>query len=200
MFDTHCHLNFDSFDSILEDTVDSARNEGVKQMVVPGIDILSSKKAIKVAENFNGIYASCGIHPTVELKEEGVEKELARLQKVIEKSEKVVAVGEIGLDYYRHKAPARVQKIFFEEQLKLAGRIGLPVIIHNRHSVEDVVRVLTKMLSKYPMLTGVLHSMEADDSLVSFANDSCFLIGIAGDVTYDKKKMDMVRKLLISSW
>jgi TatD DNase family protein len=198
MFDTHCHLNMDSFEKILEDTVNSARSAGVEKIIVPGIDIETSKKAVIIAEHFTGVYATCGIHPTVYLDEEQIDKSIEKLSEMIEDSKKVVAVGEIGLDYYRYKEAARVQKIYLEEQIKLAARLELPVIVHNRHAADDTISVFKKVLRKYPMITGVFHSMEANDDLMKFADEVGFYVGVVGDVTYDAKKKDMVKGLSLS--
>lgn len=139
--DTHAHLFFDNFKDDLDQVVENARNNGVEKIIVPGTDLATSRKAIQLADRFDSVYAAVGIHPhdTKEWKDEIVDqlRELAQ-------HPKVVAIGEIGLDYYYDFSPKEVQINAFEKQLNLAVEIDLPVIVHNRESNADVMDIIRR--------------------------------------------------------
>ena len=188
--DTHCHLNFDIFDKDRCQVVQRARENGITRILIPGIDIETSKSALKYAWEFPEVYAAVGLHPNQGLSwEKGTISELRKL--AIEK--KVVAIGEIGLDYYRDRTPIAMQQQIIKEQLELAAELGLPVIIHNREASDDILKIIKKWhdelavtglkLADHP---GVMHSFSGD---VSFANEMIslnFKIGITGPVTFKK--------------
>ena len=188
--DTHCHLNFDVFDNDRSQVVQRARENGITRILIPGIDIETSKSALKYAWEFPEVYAAVGLHPNQGLSwEKGTISELRKL--AIEK--KVVAIGEIGLDYYRDRTPIAMQQQIIKEQLELAAELGLPVIIHNREASDDILKIIKKWhdelavtglkLADHP---GVMHSFSGD---VSFANEMIslnFKIGITGPVTFKK--------------
>jgi len=188
--DTHCHLNFDVFDNDRSQVVQRARENGITRILIPGIDIETSKSALKYAWEFPEVYTAVGLHPNQGLSwEKGTISELRKL--AIEK--KVVAIGEIGLDYYRDRTPIAMQQQIIKEQLELAAELGLPVIIHNREASDDILKIIKKWhdelavtglkLADHP---GVMHSFSGD---VSFANEMIslnFKIGITGPVTFKK--------------
>ena len=131
LVDTHCHLNFTTFESDLPQVVERARQAGVRRMLNPGIDLESSRQAIDLAGNYPEIYAAAGLHPNDATA--WTDETLPALE-ALAQHPKVVAIGEIGLDYYRQRAPHDLQRRVFQAQLVLAGRLGLPVVVHTRDS------------------------------------------------------------------
>jgi TatD DNase family protein len=139
--DVHCHLNFEEFDYDRIQAVERAWENGVKRILIPGIDIETSKNALKCSFDFPQVYVAVGIHPNSGLN--WTQNSLAEI-KQLAGEEKVVAIGEIGLDYYRDHTPRELQRSIFTQQLELAAELGLPVIIHNRDASEDILDILQK--------------------------------------------------------
>ncbi|MBQ4515323.1 MAG: TatD family hydrolase, partial [Clostridia bacterium] len=141
LFDTHAHLDDAKFDEDRESIINMLKDEGVSLVVNIGADLKSSAQSVKLSEKYDFIYASVGVHPdaTDELDENGMKKLAEWLKK-----DKVVAVGEIGLDYHNMGAAKEVQKHWFERQLLLAKELGKPYIIHDRDAHGDVLDILKK--------------------------------------------------------
>jgi len=165
MFDTHCHLNFSAFDGILEDVIFEAKNEGVEKFVVPGTDVETSKKAVEIAKKYEEIFAAVGIHPhhiyevksqKAKVKSYNLKLKINKLIEEIEnllKEEKVVAIGEIGLDRHIYKKTKykdykideefiALQKEVFLAQLDLVKKYKKTVILHNREAKDDLLKIL----------------------------------------------------------
>jgi TatD DNase family protein len=193
VFDTHCHLNSIEFPPDITPIVNSAREVGVKYFLIPGFDIKSSGKAIDIASNFENIYPAVGIHPTKNL--ENISELVAQLSHLLEKNTSIIAVGEIGLDYYRFVSPSRIQKQLLEEALKLSIKHDKTVILHNRQAAEDVLAVLEKMGPKNFSGKLVFHCCEANSDILKFAEKHCLYMGVDGDVTYDSTKQDFIKKV-----
>ncbi len=191
LVDTHCHLDHNFFDEDRDEVIARAMKAGVSRFVVPGLDIDTSRAAIKLAERYESIYAAVGFHPNDIGPDPGPPeaalKEIWRLSK----HPKVVAIGEIGLDYHWDKTPRAIQWKWLNLQLKLAAERSLPVILHNRNSTADILAILKEWhttlqgtpLAKRP---GVLHSfsgtwIDAEETL-----EMNFYIGITGPVTFKK--------------
>lgn len=150
-FDTHVHLNSDRYENV-EKIISDALDSGVSKMVVVGYDIPTSLKAVEIASKFEFVYAAVGIHPS-EVKNAKL-SDFETLESVLT-NEKVVAVGEIGLDYHWDKDNKEYQKRFFVEQLKLANKYDLPVIIHSRDAALDTYEVLKGNKKYYKK--GIMH-------------------------------------------
>ncbi len=186
--DTHCHLDFHAFDDDREMVLDRARSAGLTRILDPGIDLASSGVAVKLSESYPEVYAAVGIHPSDARQwEPGTPASLHKLAK----SPKVVAIGEIGLDYYRDRAPRDVQQRVFHQQLDLAAELNLPVIVHCRDAADDVLGILTDWQSRLlaagsPVADrpGVLHSFSGEESTARRAIALNFFIGITGPVTF----------------
>jgi TatD DNase family protein len=186
--DTHCHLDFEAFDSDRETVLERARQAGLIRILDPGIDLRSSKAALEIAENNPEVYAAVGIHPhSATTFNNGTLQQLRELAG----NPKVVAIGEIGLDYYRDWAPPNVQLRIFRMQLELASELGLPVIIHNRQATGDVLSILTEwhaqlLVASSPLAEkpGVLHSYSDNEENGLKAIALNFFIGITGPVTF----------------
>jgi TatD DNase family protein len=186
--DTHCHLNFDDFDNDRAQIVQRARENGITRILIPGIDIDTSKSAIKYAWEFQEVFAAVGLHPNHGL---SWTKETISDLRNLASEEKVVAIGEIGLDYYRDQTPKARQLNIFEEQLELAAELGLPVIIHNREASDDILKIIKKWHSELSMTgiklanrPGVFHSFSGDETFARELISLNFKIGITGPVTF----------------
>ena len=131
LIDTHCHLDFESFDLDRDRVVQNAREAGISRIVVPSLDLNNCKVVLQLANQFTDVYAAVGVHPnsSEEWRDEWLDdiRELAG-------HPKVVAIGEIGLDYYRDRAPRNTQRRALKAQLNLAADLDLPVILHNRQN------------------------------------------------------------------
>jgi TatD DNase family protein len=191
------------FDTDRDQVVINAQKSGVERILNPGINLESSRSAIGLSDMYAEVFAAVGVHPNDGLSwEKGTINQLRDLAS----HPKVVAIGEIGLDYYRDFTPRDLQKKIFNEQLSLAAELGLPVIIHSRESLEDVIRMLTVWLnqlaesgSELLHRPGVLHSFSGDDDFANQALHQNFFIGITGPVTFRNAKalQDIVTRLPI---
>ena len=186
--DTHCHLDFNRFAKDRVQVIERALEAGVTRILNPGIDLESCQAAIKLAEENEQIYAAVGVHPNSALTWD--DSTLSELE-ALAKHTKVVAVGEIGLDYYRDRAPRDLQKQVFLSQLELAASLQLPVVIHNRQSTSELLEILVEWqtqlvadglsLSERP---GVLHSYSDEQPPAMEAIEHNFFIGFSGPVTF----------------
>ncbi|GMA50552.1 putative metal-dependent hydrolase YabD [Alicyclobacillus contaminans] len=186
LFDTHCHLFDDKFSEDLASVVERARAAGVRRMVVPGVDVDTSRRAIELADRYPEVYAAVGIHP-----ESLADWDAAVLAEIeaLTAHPKVVAIGEIGLDYYWDVAPRLVQQEVFVRQLELARNVGLPVIIHNRDATEDTVRLIETRANG---VTGVMHCFTGSIETARRCIRRGFFISYGGPVTF--KNAENVRK------
>ena len=188
LVDTHCHLDFNSFDDDRQLVVARARQTGVERILNPAIHLASSYEIVKLAESIDEVYAAVGIHPNEALSwDDGTQEKL----KQSGHHPKVVAIGEIGLDYYRNYSPRDLQRRVFANQLELAAELSLPVIIHNRQATEDVLELLTawyatlvKTNSPLKDRPGVLHSFSDPLPIALQAINIGFFIGFTGPITY----------------
>jgi TatD DNase family protein len=190
LIDTHCHLDFDRFDNDRDEVVARAVAASVTQIVVPATSMDNCARVVALAKRYEPVYAAVGIHPnsTAEWQDSwlGVLRDLAQ-------HEKVVAIGEIGLDYYWDRSPPAVQKRALAMQLELAAELGLPVILHNRESSADLIDALHQSSLAGVVGAGVLHSFSADWETAVAALDLGFYLGFTGPVTF--KKADDLRRL-----
>jgi TatD DNase family protein len=195
IIDTHIHLDDDRYKDDLEDVLDRARDGGVKKFIIPGADIKSLSRAVEIAQQYDDVYFSVGVHPyDIDSYDEKY------LERFIE-HEKCVAVGECGLDYYRlegsddeKELEKQKQKEIFISQIELAKRYKKPLIVHIRDASRDSKEVLLKNDAKD--VGGVLHCYNADDELLSLADDG-FYFGIGGVLTFKnaKKLVNVLEKI-----
>ncbi|SIS85078.1 TatD family hydrolase [Alicyclobacillus vulcanalis] len=187
LFDTHCHLMDRRFEEDLEEVLARARAAGVTRIVVPAVDLDTSHQVIRIAEAHDGVYAAVGIHPEAAGEvPDGAYGEIERMAA----HPKVVAIGEIGLDYYWDSAPRPVQQQVMAAQVEIAKRAGLPIIVHNRESTEDVLDLLAR-LRPGDAAGGVMHCFNEREDVMQRAVDLGMYISFAGPVTY--KKSDDLR-------
>lgn len=199
LVDTHAHLDFSKFDADRPAVIERARAAGVAAIVNVGTDLQSSQRAVSLAEEYDDVYAAVGMHPHSAKKLDGAA--LAELRELAQRA-KVVAIGEIGLDYYRNLSPPEVQRRAFQAQLAWAARLGKPVIIHDRDAHEEIMKALSDWAEKVGSSTlagrmGVLHTFSGNLSMAQKAIDLGFYISISGPVTYRNAGQlpDIVRAL-----
>jgi len=183
--DTHCHLMLPEFSADLEGTLERAQAAGVGTLIVPGVDLSTSREAVTLAEGRPGLFAAVGIHPH---QSDSWSQSIAVELRDLARSPRVKAIGEIGLDYFRERAPRPAQRAAFVAQLELAEELGLPVIVHNRAAIEELLTVLIEWSGGLdPRLrsrAGVLHAFSGEPEHVQTAIGSGFFIGVAGPLTY----------------
>jgi TatD DNase family protein len=191
LVDTHCHLDFNHYDKDRDAVMERAWHADLNRILVPGIDVTTSRSAVMLADEYPKVFASVGIHPNSALSWDDCSCETLEL---LAKNPRVVAIGEVGLDYYRDRAPRELQREIFLHQLSLAERLNLPVVIHTRNAsledrscIQDVTRILSSRSTglEHP---GVIHSysgnwVEAEELL-----GLGFFLGITGPVTYKKAR------------
>jgi TatD DNase family protein len=177
MIDSHAHLDFQQYDKDRHEVIESGFQNGLEALINIGVDLETSRKSIELAEQNDHIYATVGIHPH-DSKNVPVNY-LDNLKEMV-KHPKVVAVGEIGLDYYRDLSPRDIQKKAFREQLSLARRLDMPVVIHIREAMSDSL----KIIEESGLRKGVLHSFPGDENDAKRAIDLGLLISFAGPITY----------------
>ncbi len=203
--DTHCHLNLNLFQSDLPEVLERAKQSGVEHILVPGIDIDTSRSAIQLSQQYANLSAAVGIHPNDALK---WTTESRAVLSDLAKSPHVAAIGEIGLDYYHDFAPVTLQKEILLMQLALAADIQKPVIIHSRNALADTWQILSSwhkslVAARSPLADrpGILHSYEGDRETALEAIESGFLIGVSGPVTFKnaQQRQDLVSRLPLES-
>lgn len=186
--DTHCHLYLSHFQQDLPEVLQRAWEHGLVRILAPGIDLETSRQAVALAEGHPNLFAAVGVHPNNALSWSA--DSLAELRDLAQHP-KVVAMGEIGLDYYRERSPRSLQQDIFRRQLELAAGLQLPVIIHSRQAIEDLWATLLAWQEDLQRAglalagrPGVLHSYESTLEIAREAVDRHFLIGVSGPVTF----------------
>lgn len=181
--DTHCHLNLPEFQSDWQTVVKNAADVNVKQIIVPGIDLPTSEIARKMADENSVIFFAVGIHPNTSI--DWDETIVSRLETLADHP-KCVAIGEIGLDFYRDTCPVEKQIQSFQAQLTLAERLQKPVLIHCRKAFHSLWPILFAWKSANPDNQGVLHAFDEDGDAALEVTQAGFYIGIGGAYTYKK--------------
>jgi len=174
--DTHAHLNFSDYDKDRDEIIASAFKNGVKYIINVGTDLKTSKESISLSKKYDRIFATVGWHPHDA--ESYDENELLKLLD----NKKIVAIGEIGLDYYRNLSPKNIQKEVFEKQIKVAIDKNLPIIIHDRNAHNDVLGIL----KKYNPKMVVFHCFSSDYSFLYEVIEEGWYVSFTGNVTFKK--------------
>lgn len=177
MIDTHCHLEMTQFDEDRTAVIERARSAGIECMITISSDLAGCEGAVALAEQYEFIYASAGMHP-----HDAKDLSDAAFQKIKElsRSKKVVAIGEMGLDYYYDHSPRDVQQKVFAQQLAFAQERNLPVIVHSRDAQEDTLRILKES----GVRKGVMHCFSGDPEMARQVIELGFHISLAGPVTF----------------
>lgn len=195
LIDSHCHLDFNWFDDDRDAVVERALAAGVTQIIVPAIDLENGPAVLRLTERYENVFAAVGVHPNSTA---GWQDNWLETIKAWAQHDKVVAIGEIGLDYYWDKSPKPIQHRAFQKQVECAAELSLPIIVHNREASEDVVRLLSEAsaAAAHPgvrpgVRPGVLHSFAADWVVAQQVLEMGYYLGFTGPVTY--KKADALR-------
>lgn len=189
LFDTHAHYNDEKFNEDMEEVLSAIKAEEVEKLVCVGYNLEGSKKAAQIAKTHDFVYSTCGISPNdIPQSEEELWKVLFKITEILKNEQlknKLVAVGEIGLDYYWNKENAQLQKKAFIEQIKIANEFDLPIVIHTREAVMDTIEILKKNTVNN---LGIFHCCPLNRELVKEALKLGFYISFAGPVTFKSSK------------
>ncbi len=190
IIDTHAHLFYDDIVSEMDSILDRAIESGVERIIVPAVDLKTSEKIITLCDKNNMIYGAVGFHPG-DIKETD-SGDIKYLEEFI-KHPKIVAIGEIGLDFYWDTSYNKKQFIFFIEQIELAKDKNLPVIIHTRKSTKEAIDIIKQNYNS--KLKGQFHCFSGDESdLEKILNLDNFYISFCGNVTFKKfKDIDIIK-------
>lgn len=182
--DSHCHLNDEAYKDDLDAVILNSWDRGVRILNVIGYDIESSKKAIKLAEKYDFVYASIGIHPE---NIDGLTLDDVDIIRGLAKSKKVIAIGEIGLDYYwiKDKKVHDKQKEFFIAQINLANELNLPISIHARDASNDTYEILKNNIC---LNKGVLHCYSGSAEMMKLFKELGYYFGFDGPITFKNAK------------
>jgi TatD DNase family protein len=183
LFDTHAHINALQFEEDREEVIQRALAEGVENIVVVGFDNETIDGAMELAEKYPFIYAAVGWHPVDAI--DMTEADLLRIEKLAAHP-KVVAIGEMGLDYHWDKSPKDVQKDVFRKQIQLAKKVNLPIIIHNRDATNDVVTILNE--ENAAEVGGIMHCYGGSLETAKQCIEMNFYISFGGPVTFKNAK------------
>ena len=198
-FDSHAHLNDEKFDEDREELIEKIHSDEIEKFITAGYSIESSKKAIELCKKYKFMYPICGISPNdIPQTEDELWKDLAEIEQIIKTNIKnterdktetfpngPVAVGEIGLDYYWNKENKELQKLAFIEQIKMANKLKLPIVIHTREAVMDTIEILKQ---NEVTKKGIFHCCPLNRELVKEALKLGFYISFAGPVTFKNSK------------
>lgn len=188
-FDSHSHYNDEKFDEDRENIIEQTYEDGITKFICAGYDKVSSKKSLEIANKYSYIYSICGISPNdVPENLEEIESDIQEIEKLLieDKQNKIVAVGEIGLDYHWNKENKEIQKEVFKKQIELANKFNLPIVIHTREAIEDTLNILKK--ENIVKNKGVFHCCPLNRELVKEALKLGFYISFAGPITFKNSK------------
>lgn len=187
LVDTHCHLDFPEFDRDRDACIKRAKDEGVSLIVNIGSSLEGSRRSVELARQYDCVYASVGIHPhEADNYESGVIREL----KTLASENKVVAIGEIGLDYFKNYSKHENQERMFNELLNLAKELDLPVVLHSRAAGDDIF----KAIKNFMPLKGVMHCFSGDEAYLKACLDLGMFVSFTCNITY--KKAENLRELV----
>ena len=187
--DSHCHLFYDEIQNDIENIFDRSKQLGVNRFICVGTNINDSAQSLEIAEKYDNVFCSAGVHPH-DAKDVGVDY-IQQIETMMS-SDKMIAVGEIGLDYYRNISPKKNQIKIFHELLTLADKINKPVIFHNREADNDILDIL----SSYPNVIGVSHCFSSTLSTAKKLLDMGYYISFSGNLTFKNSILPSVAKYL----
>lgn len=187
-FDSHSHYNDKKFDEDREEIIKDTYESGVTKFVCAGYNIESSLFSLELSEKYDFIYSICGISPNdIPQSEEELWKDIAKITKIVKenKSKKLVAIGEIGLDYYWNKENKELQKEAFEKQIDLANELELPIVIHSRDASVDIIEMIRNhKVNK----AGIFHCCKPNQEMVRQALELGYYISFAGPITFKNSR------------
>ena len=183
LIDTHSHYNDEKFDNDRDEVIQNITNSGITTIINAGYSLESSKRAIEIANNYDFMYATVGVSPN---DIENLENNYIEQIKEMAKEQKVIAIGEIGLDYYWNKENKETQKEIFIKQVELANQLGLPIVIHTRDAVMDTIDILINKVNCNKK--GVFHCCPLNTELIKEGLKLGFYISFAGPITFKNSK------------
>ncbi|MEW6619259.1 MAG: TatD family hydrolase [bacterium] len=188
LIDTHAHLEDEKFADDRHEVILRAKQEGIQTIINVGSDLITSRCSIELAQRYDFIYATVGVHPhdAVQFNDNHYSSFLE-----LTKNKKVVGIGEIGLDYYRNLSPQPVQQEVFRQFIRLARMTNLPVIVHDREAHSDILKILKE--EKANVVSGVLHSFSGDVDMLKEVINAGFYISISGAVTYADSLVKIIK-------
>lgn len=188
LFDTHSHYNDEKFDKDREQIIKETYEAGITKFVCAGYNIGSSQKAIELSQKYEFIYSICGISPNdIPQSDQELWKDIEKITKIIKenKTNKLVAIGEIGLDYYWNKENKELQTEAFIKQIDLANELNLPIVIHSRDASVDTINVIKEHTVKK---AGIFHCCQFNQEMIKQALELGYYISFAGPVTFKNSK------------
>ena len=188
LFDSHSHLNDEKFDKDREEQIKKICESGVSNFITAGYSVESSKKAIEIAKKYDFIYTTAGVSPNdIPQSEQELWKSIDEIIQIVKEknSKKLVAIGEIGLDYYWNKENSDLQKQAFIKQIELANEMKLPIVIHSRDASVDTIDIIRNHRVKK---AGIFHCCQLNQELVRQALELGYYISFAGPITFKNSK------------
>lgn len=187
MIDSHCHLDFKEFNDYREEALQNAKEAGVHTIINVGCDLETSKRSLELARQYEMIHAVVGVHPhDAKTLDDEVLNEIEQMTE----SNRVVAIGEIGLDYYRDISPRKVQQAAFRRQLALAVKLKMPVVIHTREAFEDTMNIISDYAKDLHSI--LFHCFQEDTASAYRVFDIGGIISAGGIITYKNSRMSKV--------
>lgn len=183
LFDTHAHLNAEEYKDDLDEVISRAQEAGVTNMVVVGFDRPTIERAMELVDHYDFLYASVGWHPVDAI--DMTEEDLIWIEELASHP-KVVALGEMGLDYHWDKSPKDIQKEVFRKQIRLAKKVKLPIIIHNREATADILEILKEENAEE--VGGIMHCFSGSPEVARECVSMNFYISLGGPVTFKNAK------------
>ena len=196
-FDSHSHYNDEKFNEDREQIIEDTYNDGITKFVCAGYDIKSSMLSLELMKKYEFIYSICGISPNdIPQSEQQLWKDIAEISKIVKKnnSKKLVAIGEIGLDYYWNKENKELQKQAFIKQIELANELELPIVIHSRDASIDTIDIIKNNIVKK---AGIFHCCQLNQEMIRQALELGYYISFAGSITFKNSKNapDVIKKV-----
>lgn len=182
LVDSHCHLDYNDFEEDFEEIIEHAKECGVSLMLNAGNNLKEFDNQLAISEQYPFIYSAVGVHP-----HNAKEYPELKAEELIERAahKKVIGIGETGLDYYYDYAPRELQIKLLKEHIKAAQETGLPLIIHNRDSDDDMITILGEAYRQKPF-SGVIHCFSSDRKLAEFALSIGFYLSASGMITFNR--------------
>ena len=193
LFDSHAHYDDAHFDGETERILAEVHASGVEKITNIASSLATSRASVRLAETHDFVYSSVGVHPSDAVRDMQNADWLQQLENLYSSCEKVVAIGEIGLDYHYGKEDKEEQKFCFDAQMQLAAKLDVPVVIHDREAHEDTFDIL----ARYPSVTGVVHSFSGSFEMAKQVLKMGYCISVNGVLTFNnaKKIVDIVTRL-----
>lgn len=185
LIDTHVHLNADQYVGEVDEVIKRAEDNGIEKFVVIGFDRKTINRTMELIDTYDNVYGVIGWHPVDAI--DMTDEDLKWIEE-LSAHEKIVAIGEMGLDYHWDKSPKDVQKEVFKKQIELAKRVKLPIVIHNREATRDTINILKEMHAEE--VSGIMHAFaNATETELKEVLDLGFYVSLGGPVTFKNAKV-----------